>query len=167
MMLQRRAGVARDFIDPSLWFDSSPGAEEVGDFAWLTSADHVHGGRCGEKPKRLSTGTTMVLGLSSTGYHDPANPWMVAVMGVLNGESGYTGGNTANFDGVVSGWRVDPASGSPKAVFQLADSTGDYQLGFTIIAGLALFGNVFWYLAKPPRALSELSDAQQRDVAAG
>ena len=32
----------------------------------------------------------------------------------------------------------------------LADSTGDYKLGFTIIAGLALFGNTFWALAKPP-----------------
>lgn len=36
----------------------------------------------------------------------------------------------------------------------LADSTGDYKLGFTIIAGLALFGNVFWALATPPKPLS-------------
>jgi MFS family permease len=35
----------------------------------------------------------------------------------------------------------------------LADSTGDYQLGFTIIAILALAGNVFWALASPPPAL--------------
>jgi len=32
----------------------------------------------------------------------------------------------------------------------LADSTGNYQLGFTIIAGLALAGNIFWALASPP-----------------
>lgn len=55
----------------------------------------------------------------------------------------------------------------PLLAGMLADSTGDYKLGFTIIAGLALFGNVFWFLAKPPRALGELSEAQQRDVAAG
>ena len=32
----------------------------------------------------------------------------------------------------------------------LADSTGNYQLGFTVIAGLALAGNIFWALASPP-----------------
>jgi len=32
----------------------------------------------------------------------------------------------------------------------LADSTGNYQLGFTIIAVLALAGNIFWVLATPP-----------------
>ena len=32
----------------------------------------------------------------------------------------------------------------------LADSTGNYELGFTIIAGLALAGNIFWLLATPP-----------------
>lgn len=32
----------------------------------------------------------------------------------------------------------------------LADTTGDYQLGFTAIALLALAGNVFWVLASPP-----------------
>ena len=32
----------------------------------------------------------------------------------------------------------------------LADSTGDYQLGFTIIAILAFAGNIFWALASPP-----------------
>lgn len=36
----------------------------------------------------------------------------------------------------------------------LADSTGNYDLGFTIIAGLALAGNVFWFLATPPPAAS-------------
>lgn len=36
----------------------------------------------------------------------------------------------------------------------LADSTGDYKLGFTIIAGLAFFGNIFWALASPPRPLA-------------
>ena len=32
----------------------------------------------------------------------------------------------------------------------LADSTGDYRLGFTLIAVLALAGNGFWALASPP-----------------
>ena len=32
----------------------------------------------------------------------------------------------------------------------LADSTGNYRLGFTIIAALALAGNAFWILASPP-----------------
>ncbi|MGI9604775.1 MAG: MFS transporter, partial [Acidimicrobiales bacterium] len=34
----------------------------------------------------------------------------------------------------------------------LADSSGNYRLGFTIIALLALAGNVFWALATPPPA---------------
>lgn len=32
----------------------------------------------------------------------------------------------------------------------LADSTGDYRIGFTIIALLAFSGNIFWLLATPP-----------------
>lgn len=36
----------------------------------------------------------------------------------------------------------------------LADSTGDYKLGFTIIALLALAGNTFWALASPPPVLT-------------
>jgi len=35
----------------------------------------------------------------------------------------------------------------------LADETGDYRLGFSIIAGLAFAGNLFWLLASPPPAL--------------
>ena len=35
----------------------------------------------------------------------------------------------------------------------LADSTGDYRLGFSIIAGLAFAGNIFWFLATPPTPL--------------
>jgi MFS family permease len=40
----------------------------------------------------------------------------------------------------------------------LADSTGNYKLGFTIIAMLALAGNIFWALASPPppRAAEDL-----------
>ncbi len=37
----------------------------------------------------------------------------------------------------------------------LADSTGDYRLGFTIIAGLAFAGNIFWALASPPAPLEK------------
>ena len=36
----------------------------------------------------------------------------------------------------------------------LADSTGNYQLGFTIIAILAFAGNIFWAMASPPPAIS-------------
>ena len=36
----------------------------------------------------------------------------------------------------------------------LADVTGDYRLGFTIIAGLAFAGNIFWALASPPAPAS-------------
>ena len=32
----------------------------------------------------------------------------------------------------------------------LADSTGNYQLGFTILGVTAAFGVVFWVLAAPP-----------------
>ncbi len=32
----------------------------------------------------------------------------------------------------------------------LADTTGDYRLGFTLIAILAFAGNIFWALASPP-----------------
>ena len=38
----------------------------------------------------------------------------------------------------------------------LADSTGNYDLGFTLIAGLALAGNMFWLLASPPPAPAEV-----------
>ena len=37
----------------------------------------------------------------------------------------------------------------------LADSTGDYRLGFTIIAGLAFAGNIFSALASPPAPLEK------------
>ncbi|MEE9417567.1 MAG: MFS transporter [Acidimicrobiales bacterium] len=36
----------------------------------------------------------------------------------------------------------------------LADATGNYRLGFTIIAVLALAGNIFWALASPPPSRS-------------
>lgn len=39
----------------------------------------------------------------------------------------------------------------------LADSTGDYRLGFTIIAILAFAGNGFWALASPPPPLPTAS----------
>ena len=35
----------------------------------------------------------------------------------------------------------------------LADATGDYQRGFTIIAIFAFAGNIFWFLASPPTPL--------------
>lgn len=43
----------------------------------------------------------------------------------------------------------------------LADSTGDYKLGFTIIAALALAGNVFWALAAPPRDVALEAQTQK------
>lgn len=36
----------------------------------------------------------------------------------------------------------------------LADSTGDYRVGFTIIAIVAFVGNIFWFLASPPTPIN-------------
>lgn len=36
-----------------------------------------------------------------------------------------------------------------------ADATGNYRLGFTIIAGLAFAGNIFWAFATPPPPLAD------------
>ena len=44
----------------------------------------------------------------------------------------------------------------------MADATGDYKLGFTVIAALALAGNTFWVFASPP-PLPEV----RTDVSAG
>ncbi len=44
----------------------------------------------------------------------------------------------------------------PMVAGVLADTTGDYRLGFTIIAGLAFAGNIFWLLATPPTPLGSL-----------
>jgi MFS family permease len=41
--------------------------------------------------------------------------------------------------------------GGPLLAGVLADVTGDYQLGFSILAGLAALGSVFFLLATPPR----------------
>ena len=38
----------------------------------------------------------------------------------------------------------------PLVAGSLADVTGDYRLGFTIIAAIAFFGNVFWVFTSPP-----------------
>ncbi|NNC81845.1 MAG: MFS transporter [Acidimicrobiales bacterium] len=35
-----------------------------------------------------------------------------------------------------------------------ADATGDYRVGFTIIAGMAFSGNIFWAFATPPPPLA-------------
>ena len=42
------------------------------------------------------------------------------------------------------------AMAGPLLAGLLADSTGNYRLGFTLVAGLAIFGTVFWILASPP-----------------
>ncbi len=49
----------------------------------------------------------------------------------------------------------------------LADSTGDYKLGFTILAILAGIGSVFFLLAKPPRRPGELEPVEEEESAAG
>ena len=36
----------------------------------------------------------------------------------------------------------------------LADSTGDYRLGFTVLGIAAAFGVVFWVLAAPPTPMA-------------
>ena len=40
----------------------------------------------------------------------------------------------------------------------LADQTGDYQLGFTLLAVLAGMGSIFFLLAKPPYKDTETSN---------
>ncbi len=55
----------------------------------------------------------------------------------------------------------------PLLAGMLADATGDYQLGFTIIAFLALFGNVFWFLATPPKPLDGSGAATTEHPLAG
>ena len=61
---------------------------------------------------------------------------------------------TTHFAGIM-GWSsiiiTAGAVAGPLIAGLLADSTGDYRLGFTIIAGLAFAGNVFWAFASPPR----------------
>ncbi len=39
----------------------------------------------------------------------------------------------------------------PLIVGLFADSLGSFKLGFTVVAGMALLGSVFFMLAKPPR----------------
>lgn len=64
---------------------------------------------------------------------------------------------TTNFASIM-GWSaiivtIGTVSG-PLLAGILADSTGNYRLGFTIIAGLAFAGNIFWFLASPPTPVS-------------
>jgi hypothetical protein len=40
--------------------------------------------------------------------------------------------------------------GGPLIAGALADHTDTYQLGFTLLAGLAALGSVFFALARPP-----------------
>jgi cyanate permease len=40
--------------------------------------------------------------------------------------------------------------GGPMIAGVLADATGDYRAGFTVLAMLAVFGSIFFILAKPP-----------------
>lgn len=42
------------------------------------------------------------------------------------------------------------AMAGPLLAGVLADATGDYQLGFTLVAFAAIFGTIFWVLASPP-----------------
>jgi len=49
----------------------------------------------------------------------------------------------------------------------LADSTGTYKLGFTILAIMAGMGSVFFLLAKPPRRTGEPVSVEQEEPVAG
>jgi len=64
---------------------------------------------------------------------------------------------TTHFAGIM-GWSsiiiTAGAVAGPLIAGLLADTTGDYKLGFTIIAGLAFAGNVFWAFASPPREIT-------------
>lgn len=60
---------------------------------------------------------------------------------------------TTHFAGIM-GWSSIVITGGvvigPLLAGVLADSTGNYKLGFTIIAAMAFAGNAFWALASPP-----------------
>ncbi len=61
---------------------------------------------------------------------------------------------TSDFASIMGWSSIIVTSGvvvGPLVAGLLADSTGNYQLGFTVIALLALCGNIFWFLATPPR----------------
>ena len=60
---------------------------------------------------------------------------------------------STHFAGIMGWASIVALSGmviGPLVAGVLADSTGDYRLGFTLIALLALAGNAFWAFASPP-----------------
>lgn len=69
---------------------------------------------------------------------------------------------STHFAGIMGWASIVALTGTvigPLAAGVLADSTGDYRLGFTLIALLALAGNAFWALASPPPVPVEASSS--------
>lgn len=126
------------------------------------------GGFLGDRyNKRKISGVAMLMhggGLLILAY---AQHWtMVAIFVVLHGlawgmRGPQMGALRADYFGTKSygsilGWSsliiVVGSIGGPLLAGALADATGDYRLGFTILGLAAIAGTVFWALASPPSA---------------
>lgn len=71
---------------------------------------------------------------------------------------------TTNFASIMGWSSIIVLAGTvigPLVAGLLADSTGNYRLGFTIIALMALAGNVFWFLAAPPPTPTSADNRQE------
>lgn len=124
------------------------------------------GGFLGDRMnKRIIVGIAMcahALGLALMTWVDSA--WTIGAFVVLHGlawgargplmqaiRADYFG--TTHFAAIMGWSSIVITFGvivGPLLAGVLADVTGSYQLGFTIIAALALVGNIFWFLATPP-----------------
>ena len=101
--------------------------------------------------------------------------WMVAAFAALHGvawgargplmaaiRADYFGG--ANFGTIMGMSSLIAAIGTTIAPFiagTLADYTGDYRLGFTVLAVMALLGSFFFIAASPPAAPMRPADAEE------
>jgi sugar phosphate permease len=92
--------------------------------------------------------------------------WMVVTFGVLHGlawgvrgplmsalRADYFGSAAfGTITGVSSMVVMLGMMGGPLVAGVLADRTGSYEIGFSVLAGLAALGSVFFWLARPPPA---------------
>jgi MFS family permease len=154
-------------LNDSLGFSVTEGATVVAVLTALTMAGQVAGGMLGDRFSRrwLVTGCMVGHGLALLVLAYATAVWMVGVFTVLHGlawgvrgpqmqsiRADYFGrssfGSISGFSSlIVTGGSV----AGPLVAGILADVTGDYQQGFTILAVLAGLGSVFWVLARPPR----------------
>ena len=107
--------------------------------------------------------------------------WMVVAFAVLHGgawgargplmaaiRADYFGGS--NFGTIMGTSSLVAALGTtagPLIAGILADRTGDYRLGFTVLAVMALLGSIFFIAARPPPPpLEDRTGADERSAAA-